>query len=104
MVNMILDNEAKVLFDWDEAKDAENQKKHGISFSLAQQAFRDPKRIISKDIAHSQDEDRFLCIGCVDQEVMTVRFTYRENVVRIFGAGYWRKGRKFYEEENQIYR
>jgi hypothetical protein len=33
-----------------------------------------------------------------------VRFTYRENVIRIFGAGYWRKGKQIYEQENQIHR
>jgi uncharacterized DUF497 family protein len=93
-----------VHFDWDEAKDVENQKKHGIPFSLAQQAFLDPKRIISKDLAHSQDEERYYCFGCVDQEVMTIRFACRENVIRIIGAGYWRKGREFYEEENQIHK
>ncbi len=29
---------------------------------------------------------------------MTVRFTYRENVIRIIGAGYWRRGKKIYEK------
>ncbi len=62
----------KVHFEWDEAKDRENQKKHGVSFELAQYAFADPKRVIAEDL-------------------------------RIFGAGYWRKGRKIYEEQNQIY-
>jgi len=28
---------------------------------------------------------------------LTVRFTYRGSVIRIIGAGYWRKGRKIYE-------
>jgi hypothetical protein len=36
--------------------------------------------------------------------VRTVRFTYRENVIRILGAGYWRKGKRIYERENQIHR
>lgn len=30
---------------------------------------------------------------------MTVRFTYRQNRIRIIGAGYWRKGRDVYEKE-----
>jgi len=33
--------------------------------------------------------------------VVTVRFTYREGVIRIIGAGLWRKGRGIYERENQ---
>jgi hypothetical protein len=32
-----------------------------------------------------------------------VRFTYRDDVIRIFGAGYWRKGKQIYERENQIH-
>ena len=28
-----------------------------------------------------------------------VDFTYRRGQVRIFGAGYWRKGKTHYEEE-----
>jgi uncharacterized protein len=35
---------------------------------------------------------------------LTVRFTYREGVVRIIGAGYWRKGRRIYERENHVQR
>ncbi len=69
-------------------------------FSLAQYAFLDPKRIIVEDIGHSNEENRFYCIGRVDEGIMTVRFTYRGNIIRIFGAGYWRKGRKIYEDQD----
>jgi hypothetical protein len=31
---------------------------------------------------------------------LTVRFTYRQGVIRIFGAGYWRRGKQLYEREN----
>jgi hypothetical protein len=31
---------------------------------------------------------------------MTVRFTYRKDLIRILGAGYWRKGKKIYEQQN----
>jgi uncharacterized protein len=34
--------------------------------------------------------------------ILTVRFTYQDEVIRIIGAGYWRKGKRIYEEENQI--
>jgi hypothetical protein len=33
-----------------------------------------------------------------------VRFTYRDDVIRIFGAGYWRKGKQIYERENQVHK
>lgn len=93
----------KVFFEWDEEKDRENQEKHNVSFSIAQRAFWDPRRVIVEDVSHSTEEERFYCIGQVSDGIMTVRFTYRENIIRIYGAGYWRKGRKIYEEQNKIY-
>ena len=94
---------AKTRFDWDTDKDAENQQKHGVSFTRAQYAFADPQRVIAKDITHSQTEERFYCFGEVDGGVLTVRFTYRASVIRIIGAGYWRKGKAIYERENKIH-
>jgi len=35
--------------------------------------------------------------------ILTVRFTYRAGIIRIFGAGYWRKGKVIYERENQVH-
>ncbi len=92
------------IFDWDSGKDEENQRKHGVSFTDAQRAFLDSTCVIAEDVAHSIGEERFYCFGVVDGRVLTVRFTYREGVVRIFGAGYWRKGRRYYEEGRWIYR
>jgi uncharacterized protein len=94
----------KTRFDWDSSKDAENQRKHGVDFARAQYAFADPMRVIAKDVAHSQTEERFYCFGEVDGGVLTVRFTYRASVIRIIGAGYWRKGKAIYEHENKIHR
>jgi uncharacterized DUF497 family protein len=54
---------ATARFDWDSRKDAENQRKHGVSFAIAQYAFADPRRVIAKDISHSQSEERFYCFG-----------------------------------------
>jgi uncharacterized DUF497 family protein len=90
----------KARFEWDQDKDAENQKKHGVSFSLAQYAFADPHRVIAEDLAHSKGEKRYFCFGEVEGGVLTVRFTYRGGAIRIFGAGYWRKGKAIYEREN----
>lgn len=93
----------KTCFDWDGEKDRLNQEKHGVSFSLAQLAFADPRRVIAEDISHSSQEKRLYCIGKVNDDILTVRFTCRNRVIRIFGAGYWRKGKKIYEEQNKIY-
>ena len=94
---------ARARFEWDPRKDQENQEKHGISFAKAQIAFTDPSRVIAEDVLHSSREKRYYCFGWVDGGVLTVRFTFRNHVVRIFGAGYWRKGRQTYERENQVH-
>ncbi|MCA2998370.1 MAG: BrnT family toxin [Rhodocyclaceae bacterium] len=94
---------ASTRFDWDPEKDAENQLKHRVSFGRAQYAFADPRRLIAKDVSHSQTEDRFYCFGEVDGGILTVRFTYRASVIRIIGAGYWRKGKAAYERENKLH-
>jgi len=89
---------SKIHFEWDENKDNENRKKHGVSFYQAQKAFLDPNRVIAQDVEHSQTEQRYYCFGKVDEAIMTVRFTYRNAIIRIIGAGYWRKGKKIYEQ------
>jgi hypothetical protein len=87
-------------FEWDQSKNKLNQKKHNVSFEEAQYAFLDPKRIIAKDLEHSNKEERFYCFGKIEQNIVTVRFTYRNNKIRIIGAGYWRRGKSIYEKEN----
>ena len=74
-----------------------------MSFALAQLAFADPRRVIAEDLSHRSSEQRYYCFGQVAAGVLTVRFTYRENVIRIHGAGYWRKGKRIYERENQVH-
>lgn len=89
----------KVYFEWDDNKNLINSEKHGVNFYDAQRAFMDAKRVIAEDLEHSDSsEKRYYCFGEVDDAVMTVRFTYRGNKIRIIGAGYWRKGRKIYEQ------
>jgi hypothetical protein len=73
-------------FEWDPAKDAENQRKHGVSLAEAQAAFLDPGRVIAKDVGHSRSEPRFYCFGRVADGILTVRFTHRGSVIRIIGA------------------
>lgn len=90
-------------FEWDSDKDLANQEKHGVAFALAQFAFADPHRVILEDLSHSDTEKRYYCVGKVGEGVLTVRFTYRERRIRIIGAGYWRKGKQIYEEQNQVH-
>ncbi len=95
---------AKARFEWDPSKDQENQEKHGVAFAMAQFAFADPRRVIAEDLSHSSTEKRYYCFGQVGDGVLTVRFTYRDDVIRIYGAGYWRRGKRIYERESPLHR
>jgi uncharacterized protein len=94
---------AKARFEWDSSKDQDNQEKHGVPFAVAQFAFADSRRVIAQDLSHSSSEKRYYCFGQVGDGILTVRFTYRNDVVRIYGAGYWRKGKRIYERENSVH-
>ena len=94
---------ALVRFEWDPVKDIENQQKHRVSFAEAQYAFADTRRVIAEDLEHSAGEQRYYCFGRVGEGVLTVRFTYRGGIIRIFGAGFWRKGRAIYDGKNQVH-
>ncbi len=89
-------------FECNASKDLLNYEKHGVRFEVARAAFLDPQRIIAIDEKHSIRELRHYCIGRVQSSILTVRFTYRKQIIRIFGAGYWRQGKVLYEKINNI--
>lgn len=83
-------------------RDQENRQnllKHKITFEEAVNVFRDPKRLILIDTKHSSiAETRYLAIGKIELKICTVRFTIRNNNIRIIGAGFWRKESRHYEK------
>jgi uncharacterized protein len=85
-------------FEWNEVKNLANIEKHGISFEEATQAFLDPNRKIRLNARHAAVEMRYYCFGKCGDRILTVRFIIRGSKVRIIGAGYWREGRKIYEQ------
>ncbi len=98
-----------VRFEWDEAKDLSNQRKHGVSFEDASEVFRDPLFVSLKD--RIQDgEQRWQTYGKVGNRLlMMVAHTVREEdahgatieIIRIISARYAsRKERQRYEDEN----
>jgi uncharacterized DUF497 family protein len=50
-----------------------NQIKHQISFQDAQVAFADDHRVVARDLAHSEAEDRFYRIGKVRGDSIDVK-------------------------------
>jgi uncharacterized DUF497 family protein len=53
----------RYIFEWDPKKAKENLRKHRISFERAATIFRDPQALSIFDVAHSQDEDRWVTLG-----------------------------------------
>lgn len=78
-----------IRFEWDPAKAASNQKKHGVSFEEAQSVFYDEFAMQFFDEENSESEARFLMLGFSDQaRLLIVCHCEREhgNVIRIISA------------------
>lgn len=99
----------EIRFEWDEAKNLSNQRKHGVSFEQASQVFRDPLFVSVKD--RIQDgEVRWRTYGKVNGFLLlVVAHTVREEsesgsieeIVRMISArSATRMERQRYEEEN----
>jgi uncharacterized protein len=90
-------------FDWDETKNKQNRRKHGIWFEEAKTAFDDPNGRLFDDQEHSGDsEDRFILIGYSSTErLLVVVHCLRDNdsTVRLISARKaTKKERMFYEK------
>lgn len=98
-----------IRFEWDEAKNLSNRRKHGVSFEEASQVFRDPLYVSVQDRVED-GELRWQTMGRVEEVLLlTVAHTVREErddgrsveVIRIISARpATRKERRRYEDEN----
>jgi uncharacterized DUF497 family protein len=89
---------AELSFEWDNRKNAENKRKHGISFEEAQTVFYDDRAILIED--PDEGEDRFILLGLSTQlRTLVVCHCYRvrDEVIRIISA------RKAIREERADY-
>ena len=88
-------------FEWDPQKDRVNRVKHRVSFAEAATVFRDPLAITIFDPDHSQEEDRYITVGILENgRVLMVAHTDRDNRIRIINArSLSRAEREQYEEE-----
>ena len=86
-------------FEWDQSKEEENLRKHGVSFAEAIETFFDPQGIALLDEKHSSTEIRHYWVGeSASGRILTTRFTRRGNKLRLFGCAEWRRFRKIYNE------
>ena len=79
----------EITFAWDERKNRENQRKHGISFEEATTIFADENARLIHDLEHSRSEDRFILLGfSAKLRILVVVHAYRsdEKKVRIISA------------------
>jgi uncharacterized DUF497 family protein len=95
-----------VNFEWDRHKERQNRGKHGLDFTEACQAFRDPFALVCFDSKHSTlTELRWWLIGRVGSRVILVRYTHRPGgVIRLIGAGCWANARDLYEKRRKTTR
>ena len=76
-------------FEWDEAKNQINKRKHQVSFEEAETVFYDDDALLIPDPEHSEDEERFVLLGFSSMaRLLIVCHCYRqsENVIRIISA------------------
>jgi uncharacterized protein len=89
-----------VNFEWDEDKNRENIRKHGLDFGGAWQVFQGPL-VIDLDLRTEYGEDRWIVIGLLGNRTVVVTFALRgTQIIRIIS---FRKAsrheRKRFEEE-----
>jgi uncharacterized DUF497 family protein len=76
-------------FEWDEGKNRENERKHGVSFKEARSVFFDQQAVEFYDDEHQESEDRFLLLGVSAKlRVLMVCHCLRQggDVIRIISA------------------
>jgi uncharacterized DUF497 family protein len=75
-----------VEYEWDPAKAQSNLRKHGIPFHKACQVFKDAGRLEQLDVSSDHDEERWDVLGRVDQTILFVVYTQRDQRIRLISA------------------
>ena len=74
-------------FEWDRAKAAENEEKHGVSFAEASTCFADLESLTIYDPEHSEDEERYVLSGMsAHGRLLVVVHSERGDNIRIISA------------------
>ncbi len=71
--------------EWDEAKNETDKSKHGLSFEEAAELFRSETDYLEIfDSEHSEEEDRFICVGPIARGViLVVKTEWSDDHIRI---------------------
>ena len=73
-------------FEWDDAKAARNNAKHGVTFDAARDVFGDPFAIDQIDDRHDYGEERWTILGVAGGRLLFVAYTMRNGSIRIISA------------------
>ena len=95
-------------FDWDKGNLEKNWVKHRVSQEECEQVFFSQPFVVFKDVAHSEQEERYYVLGRTDLgRVLSVTFTIRKNQIRIISARDMdrkeRQDYQSYEKENPAF-
>jgi uncharacterized protein len=80
-------------FEWDEAKNEENRRKHGFDFAYAIRIFDGPVRRLASRRRH--EERRMIATGQVEGRFISVVYTRRDGRYRIISARPARRNERF---------
>jgi len=76
-----------MVYEWDPAKAAKNQRKHRVSFAEAASVFLDPLALTFDDPDHSEEERREITIGfSLKHRALFVSHCMRGDRMRIISA------------------
>jgi uncharacterized DUF497 family protein len=89
-------------FEWDDAKAERNWRDHGISFDMARDVFRDAFAMEWVDLGQLAAERRYAILGMVENRLLFVSYTERQDRIRIISARLAEPyERRRYHNENQ---
>jgi len=83
-------------FEYDPAKSRSNKEKHGIDFEEAKALWEDERLLEAP--ARTEDELRFVAIGCIGGKHWAAVYALRGNIVRIISVRRARKREVEYYE------
>lgn len=93
-------NNLPLEFDWDIWNFSKNLEKHSVTIFEIEEIFFNEPLIIYPDINHSQQEERFYCLGRTNTNIkLFTSFTIKDNKIRVISSRPMsRKERKIYEK------
>jgi uncharacterized protein len=98
-VDIHIDLQACIGFDWDDGNVGKSLVKHGLSDEECEEIFFNDPLVVGEDVVHSQDEPRGYALGQTSAgRLLFVAFTVRRQLIRVIS------GRDMTARERRRYR